>query len=139
MDSNNFTEYVKYREYYNVMLQWTLLYQKGIAVSDYLQKHGYNRVAIYGMSDIGNCFLGDLLSNHKCECIFAIDQGNPKLFYDIECYKLEDLRELEKPDLIVVMVPHVYNAVRNTILDIGNYEIISITELIYDAFYEIEE
>ena len=81
-------EYVKYKECYNAMLQWLLLKQKRKSISEYLYKQGYRKLAIYGMSDIGNCLYGDLIEKQFCDVLYAIDQGVPKLYYDIMCYNL---------------------------------------------------
>lgn len=130
-------EYIKYREYYNAMLQWTLLYQKNRTLSEYLYNIGYEKIAIYGMSDMGNCLAGDLIGSKYCKCLYAIDQGNAKLFYDIKCYKLTELPKLAKPDLVVVTVPHAYDQIKMEISRMGCFNIISITELVYNAYYEI--
>lgn len=137
-DGLYYKEYVKYREYYNVMQQWVLLYQKGLFLSEYLAKNGIKNIVIYGMSDIGNCVLGDIIRSGVCQCLYTLDQGNAKLYYDIKCYRLSELNKLEKPDLIIVTVPHVYEQIKNSIENLGNYNVVSITELVYNAYYDME-
>ncbi len=132
-------EYVRFREYYNVMLQWVLLLQKGIKIDEFLKSRGYSKIVIYGMSDIGNCLVSEIKKGCNCEILYTIDQGNPKLYYNVPCYKLKDLWNLEKPDIIVVTIPYLYDQIKDDITRIGDYMTISITELVYDAYYNVEK
>lgn len=133
-----FHECMRYREYFNVMLQWTLLLQKGIKIDEYLSSKGYKSIVIYGMSDIGNCLAGELLESKQCELLYTIDQGTPKLYYDVKCYRLNELNGLDKPDIIIITLPHIYEKIKNDVGQKIDCKIQSITELVYDAYYSVE-
>lgn len=129
------SEKEKYREYYNAVLQWLVLKEYGIKIEDYLLARKYRKIAIYGMGDMGNCFYMEIRNSEKVKFLYSIDQGFPKLYFDIPCYKLNELKGKEIPDLIVVMLPDIYSEIKNGIGKIMQCEVISITELVYEAMY----
>lgn len=96
-----------------------VIVSKNRILSEYLYNIGYEKIVIYGMSDMGNCLAGDLIGSKYCKCLYAIDQGNAKLFYDIRGYKLAELPKLAKPDLMVVTVPHAYDQIKKEINRMG--------------------
>lgn len=131
-------EIAKWKEYFNVMLQWVFLSQKGVDIGRYLEKNGYYKIAVYGMADIGNCLAGQIIKSGHCKLLYGIDQGFPKLYYDIPCYKLEHIAELEQPDVVIVTLPHIYEEIKEDIEQTVRWETMSVTELIYDAYYDVE-
>lgn len=126
---------VKYNELYNAALQWLWLKLDGKKISDYLSQHGKKKIVIYGMSDMGNCLYKDL-QNSNVKVLYTIDQGFPKLYYDIECYKLDEVSERDKPDMVIVTIPHIYEKIVDSIRTYFDCEVICITELVYKAMYE---
>ena len=113
--------------------------QKGIKVDEYLSAKGYKKIVIYGMSDIGNCLAGELLQSTQCELLYTIDQGMPKLYYDVKCYRLNEINGLRKPDIIIITLPHIYEKIKADVKRKVDCELVSITELVYDAYYSMEE
>ena len=137
MDTPYFKEYLKFKEYYNVMQQWVVMLQKKISLSEYLLRNGYKKIALYGMSDIGNCLAIEIKEDNKCDLLYAIDQGEPKLYTDIICIKLDEISYYEKPDLIIITLPHIFQDIREKIALLCDCEIKSITEIIYNACYNV--
>ena len=129
-------ELEKYREYYNAVLQWLVLKQNNIKIDDFLYSCNYKKIVIYGMGDMGNCFYMEIRNSKKVKFLYAIDQGFPKLYFDIPCYKLSELCDKEVPDLVVIMLPNLYNEIRVDVKKIVKCDTISITELVYRAMYQ---
>ena len=128
MDAN----YGRLNEYYNATLQWLVAYQSGFRLDTYLNSMGIKTIAVYGMNDIGNCIVRELISNDKVSFLYAIDQGAPKLYFDIDCCTLEELADKPVPDMVIVAVPHIFTEVRKDIIGRINTKVISITQLVYD-------
>lgn len=137
MDKGYYKEYIKFREYYNVMQQWVVMLQNKISISEYLLQNGYKKIAVYGMSDIGNCLAAEITEDNKCDLLYAIDQGEPKLYTDISCIKLDEISRYDKPDLIIVTLPHIFEEIRDKIALLCDCKIKSITEIVYNACYNV--
>lgn len=131
-------ELEKYREYYNTVLQWLFLKEHDLKIDDFLASHHYKKIAIYGMGDMGNCFYMEIRNSKKVEFLYSIDQGFPKLYFDIPCYKLNELDGKEVPDLIVVMLPNKFDEIKMEVETVLQCDIVSITELVYKAMYQEE-
>lgn len=137
MDDYYLKEYTKFREYYNVMQQWVVMLQKKISLSEYLLQNGFKKIVLYGMSDIGNCLAAEIMEDDKCDLLYAIDQGEPKLYTDVTCIKLDEIPCYEKPDLIIVTLPHIFEEIRDRITLLCDCKIKSITEVVYNACYNV--
>lgn len=125
----------KYREYFNAVLQWLVLKEHGIKIDDFLAASDYKNIAIYGMGDMGNCFYMEIRNSKKVKFLYSIDQGFPKLYFDIPCYKLDELSNRQVPDLVVVMLPNVFESIKKDVESVLRCDVISITELVYEAMY----
>ena len=130
-----YKELEKYREYYNTTLQWLVLKEHGLSIADFLVAYNYKNVAIYGMGDMGNCFYMEIRDSKEINFLYAIDQGFPKLYFDIPCYRLNELNDKEVPDLVVVMLPHIYEDLKQKLTEILPCDIVPINELVYKTMY----
>ncbi len=50
----------KHRDLFLLMNQWVKIKQEGKSISEYLQQSGYKKVAIYGLSYVGETLLDEL-------------------------------------------------------------------------------
>lgn len=130
-----YAELEKYREYYNAVLQWLFLKEYNIKIDDFLFANNYRNIAIYGMGDMGNCLYMEIRNSEKVKFLYSIDQGFPKLYFDIPCYKLDELSDKEIPDVVIVMLPNIYDQVKKSINKVLQCDTISITELVYESMY----
>ena len=119
-------------ENYNVMLQWVVALQHGNSMVEYLSRNGYKKIAVYGMNDIGNCVVRELMSESEAELIYVIDQGDPKLYFDVECFRLDDIPKQNKPDIIIVALPYLYEKLKDEIRNKTGCNTVSITEIVYE-------
>lgn len=129
------SENKKFREMFNVCIEWINLKQKKRQIDIYLKNMGYERIVIYGMGDIGNRLCFELLENNLFEFIYAVDQGLPKLFYDLPCYTLENAPDKGHVDLVIITIPSSFLKIKEQVSEYYNCDIISIRELIYDVSY----
>ncbi len=117
---------------YNAMLQWVVATQQGYNMCDYLVRNGWGKIAVYGMNDIGNCVVRELLKDKRVELMYVIDQGWPKLYFDVDCYKLNELPRDDKPDLVIVSLPGIFDDVVKDIRLELDSTIMSITEVVFE-------
>lgn len=119
-------------ENYNVTLQWLVAMQHGNKLEDYLIKNGYKKIAVYGMNEIGNCVARELVRSEVVRFLYAIDQGEPKLYIDVKCFRLNDIFDKEKPDIIIVALPFLFEKIHREIENATGCITKSITEIVYE-------
>lgn len=119
-------------ENYNAMLQWVVAFQHGNNMASFLERKGYKKIAVYGMNDIGNCLVREIIRSDELELLYTIDQGNPKLYFDVKCFKLDDIMSMKKPDIIIVALPYLYEKIKDEIREKTNCNTVSVTEIVYE-------
>ena len=121
-----------YYENFNATLQFLVAKQNGNMMDDYLYSLGYEKVAVYGMNDLGNCVVRELKDSKIVRLLYAVDQGSPKLFFDIDCYRLNEVPLDNKPDIVIVTLPYLYDEIYKDIEKALDRPTMSITQLVYD-------
>ena len=120
----------KMLKYYVTLNNWIGKKQKNINLSSYIEKMGYNSVAIYGMKEVGER-LYEELKDTKTEVKYAIDQNAESIYADIDVYSPDD--DLPEVDVIVVTATYYYNSILNKIKDKIACPIISLDDVIAGA------
>lgn len=95
----NKSEKDKMTVYYQLMNKWMKLREENKSVSDYMERHGFESIAIYGLGDIGK-HLEKELENSSVRVLYAINKYNPYLTIDMDVYSPEC--ELPPVDAVVV-------------------------------------
>ena len=67
-------ELQKQREFYTVLVRWIQLHNEGKRITEYLIDHGYKKVAIYGMKELGQC-LFDEINASESDQLLGIDES----------------------------------------------------------------
>lgn len=119
----------RFKEYYNMLNQWIIIKQEGESIDKYFEKNGYNKIAIYGMGEVGNRLYDDLKkSNIKVE--YAIDINPESTYSEIKVYSIHD----NYPDVDVIVVSPIfnYNEIKNSLYHKVNCPIISLNDIIFD-------
>lgn len=118
----------KYKIYYQMLASWMGLLEKGERISSYLEKNGYNRVAVYGGHDVGQHLVEQLQETEVCvgyiidrDCSF-IKKGV------LPVYHPDDL--LPKTDAIIVTPVWDYPNIKEKLSVKISCPIISLQEII---------
>ena len=119
-------------ENYNTTLQWVVAMQHGHRLDEFLKGRGYQKIAVYGMNDLGNCVVREILNSDELEILFVLDQGEPKLYFDIDCYHLETMPTDVRPDVIIVALPFLYEEIKDNIQIVSKCKTISIKDMVYE-------
>ncbi len=101
-------EYLRLEYHVNLLCSWLKVRQQGMNLAAYFVKHGYERIAVYGIGYLGRLLL-DELQGTEVKITYLIDQrssGTEK--YPL--YAPDDL--LPSVDVIVVSVVHQYDYIR---------------------------
>lgn len=98
----------KHLKMFLLMNQWVNLWQDGKSVKDYFIRNNYRRIAIYGMSYIGETLLNEL-KNSEISVAYGVDSKADDLYADVEILKPED--ELPEVDAVVVTAFYFYDEI----------------------------
>lgn len=107
---------VKFWMMYQMMEKWMRLKLNGETLADYFHAAGYQKIAVYGMGDIGRLLVREL-SESDIHVAYGIDK-NKDIKADISVY--EPAPGLEPVDAVVVTAIAYYDeiaAMLTTILD----------------------
>lgn len=117
----------KYFKLFSMMSRWVLAKQQGKSPATYLEKCGYRRIAIYGMSQVGQALLKELEIS-PVEAAYAIDQNADWLLGDCKVVKCSD--PLEEVDAIVVTPVYYYESIKRELGKKVSCPILSIQDVI---------
>ena len=113
-----------------MMNQWVKVKQEGKKLSDYFEKNGYKKIAIYGMSYAGETLLEEL-EGSGIEVSYGIDQKADALFLDVDVVSMEDT--LEEVDAVVVTAITFFDEIEERISEKLNCPVISLEDILYEV------
>ena len=119
----------KHNELYMLMNDWVRLKQNNKNLSEYFEKYGYNKIAIYGMNYVGKT-LCEELNNSKVEIVSGIDKNATVIESDIKVCLPEDFNE--KVDAIVVTPIAYFDEIADSMENRVDCPIISIEDIVYE-------
>ena len=112
-----------------LMNEWMKTKQDGRHIKEYFEKNGYQSVAIYGLSYVGERLL-DELKDSGIEIKYAIDRNADSICTDIEVYSPEE--ELPEADIVVVTAVYFFDEIHNHLIDKVACSIVSFEDILYE-------
>ena len=101
-------EYMRLDYNINLLFSWLFLKQKNRKLEKYFRKHGYKKIAIYGIGYLGKLLIEELRDS-SITISFLMDRDlDQKLEYPV--YSLDSL--LPDADVIVISVIHAFDEIR---------------------------
>lgn len=119
----------KHLSLFLLMNQWVRIKQQGKSVAEYLLSRGYQRIAIYGMSYVGET-LYDELKDSRIEVVYAIDSKATGIYAEISILSPEEV--LPEVDAIVVTPVFFFNEIVKKLSEKTNADILSIEDILYN-------
>ncbi len=110
--------------------QWMILKQEGKSLEKYFRDNGYQSIAIYGMSYLGER-LYDELKDSGIEVAYAIDKNADAIYADIDVKKMTD--DLTKVDAVIVTAVYYFDEIEEELGELIDYPIISLEEILYEV------
>lgn len=120
----------KFSEFYYILLRWLKVRQEGRSLAGYLHAHGYKRIAIYGMKELGVALL-DELKGSEVEVAYTIDMDADNIYVAADVYKPDE--ELEPVDAIVVTAVHYYKDIKSNMEKKMNCPVLSLEDVVWEA------
>lgn len=118
----------KHLSLFLLMNQWVKVKQNGKRLSLFLEEKGYAKIAIYGMSYVGETLL-DELREGQIQVAYAIDKQADGLYTDLKVVLPED--HLEEVDAIIVTAVSFFGDIKEMLSKKVSCPIISLDDLLY--------
>ena len=118
----------KFRGYYNILNKWFALRSAGKKVEDYFLDKGYDKIAVYGMGELGSRLIEDL-KDSKVHVAYGIDNKPATAYGEVTVYGVED--ELPIADVIVVTPTFAFEDIKQTLESITDIPVVSLEDVIF--------
>ena len=82
----------KHLDLFLLMNQWVKVKQEGKNLSSFFENYGYKKIAIYGMSNVGETLIRELKES-DIQILCGIDRNAHSIFADIDIVTPEDLKD----------------------------------------------
>lgn len=115
-------------EFYHIFDQWLTLMENGISIDSILIKHGYHKIAIYGMGTMAVHFM-KTLENSNVTVEYVIDKET-EYYTDIKIVAEDDASD--PVDVIVYTNPNEEPGNLQEIADKLKCDVVSLAEVIFD-------
>ena len=120
----------KFSAMFHMMNQWVKVKQEGKNLSSYFEKNNYKKIAIYGMSYIGETLLEELKGT-EIEVKYGIDKRVFSCHADIKIVPPDDLPD--GVDAIVVTAIDFFDEIEEMLREKVECPIISIEDIVFEV------
>lgn len=114
---------------FKMMNQWVKVKQEGKNLASNLLKNGYNKIAIYGMSYVGETLVRELKGTN-IRVIYGIDQNANSISADIDVVTMED--DLTEVDVVVVTSIYFFDSIKDKLMSKITCPVISLEDILYE-------
>lgn len=120
----------KHLALYLMMNQWVKVKQEGKNLSEYFERNGYRRIAVYGMSYAGETLVEEL-EGTGIEVSYGIDQRAESLYVNLEVVTMEE--ELKEVDAVVVTAVTYYEEIAEQLGERVSCPVLSLEDILYEV------
>lgn len=112
-----------------MMNQWVKVKQEGKNLSAYFEKNGYKKIAIYGMSYVGETLIEELRGG-DITVAYAIDKNADSIYADVNVVSMDD--PLDEVDAIVVTAITFFDEIEEKLSEKNDCPRISLEDILYE-------
>ena len=113
-----------------MMNQCVKVKQEGKKLTDFFERNGYKKIAIYGMSYAGETLL-DELNTPDIEVAYAIDKNAQSIYLDIDTVTMEE--DLQEVDAIVVTAITFFEEIEKKLKEKLKCPVLSLEDILYEV------
>lgn len=119
----------KHLALFQMMNQWVRIKQEGKSLSWYFEENGYKRIAVYGMSYVGETLVKEL-KDTGIEVAYGIDKRANSLYSDVDILSLDD--DMDIVDAVVVTAITFFDEIEEKLSQKVDCPIISLEDILYE-------
>ncbi len=113
-----------------MMNQWVKVKQEGKNLSTYFEKKGYKKIAVYGMSYVGETLI-DELKDSNITIAYAIDKNADSIYANVDVLSVDD--ELEEVDAVVVTAITFLDEIKEKLEAFMESPVVSLEDILYEV------
>lgn len=114
---------------FKMMNQWVRIKQEGHDLTEFFERNGYTKVAIYGMNYVGERLLEEL-KNTEVKVICGIDKKAQSVYSEVDVITKDDV--IPEVDVIVVTAIAFFDEIEQDLTQKVTCPIISLEDIIYE-------
>ena len=114
---------------FTLMNQWVKVKNEGKDLVAYLEENGYKKIAIYGMSYVGETLFKDLQGT-DIQVAYGIDRRGDSIYTDIDVFTMED--DLDDVDVVIVTAITFFDEIEEKLCEKVTCPIVSIEDILYE-------
>ena len=118
----------KHLSLFLLMNQWIKIKQEGKYLQSFFNEKGYKKIAIYGMSYVGETLLNELRETNVC-IAYGIDKRTEGFYTDLDILSIED--SIENVDAIIVTAVTFFDEIKEKLEKKVTCPIISLEDILY--------
>ena len=120
----------KHLELFLMMNQWVKVKQEGKNIASYLEKNGYKKIAIYGMSYAGETLINELKGTNV-SVAYGIDKKADSIYADVDVVSIDD--DLTPVDVVVVTAITFFDEIEENLSEKLDCPVISLEDILYEV------
>lgn len=120
----------KHLDLFLLMNQWVKVKQEGKRLSTFFKENGYNKIAIYGMSNVGETLIRELKES-DIQILYGIDRNADSIFSDIDVVTPESLKD--EVDAVVVTAISFFDEIEEMLSEKVSCPILSLEDILYEV------
>ena len=120
----------KFKRYYALCNQWIKNINDGYHVEQYFINKEYQKIAVYGMGELGNRLV-EALEDTEVKVCYGITENMWDAFAEIEIKGLEEEEMFGEIDCIVVTPIHLFDEIAKTLQMKSHCAVISLEDVIF--------
>lgn len=113
-----------------MMNQWVKVNQEGKKIVSYFEKHGYKRIAIYGMGVVGVTLLNELKKT-SIKVVYGIDKDAEDIYAEVNIVTLDGL--LDEVDAVVVTAISYFDEIKKILSRKVACPVVSLEDILYEV------
>lgn len=117
--------------YLNMMNQWLILKQEGKGIDRYLKRHGYNKVAVYGMAIYGRHVIRELQES-DVKIMYAIDRREMDAYKNVEV--IQPAEGMSMVDIIINTVLSDHTGIKTNLAQLTSCPVVSLEDVIFESY-----
>lgn len=119
----------KHLALYLMMNQWVKVKQKNKSLIDYMEKHGYRDVAIYGMNYVGET-LAEEFAGSGISVKYGIDKNTDNIYSDMTVLAPDDA--LPEVDAVIITAITFYDEIEEQLSKKMDCPILSLEDILFE-------
>lgn len=119
----------KHLALYLMMNQWVKVKQENKSIAEYLEKNGYQQIAIYGMNYVGETLMSEL-ANTNIQVKYAIDKNADNIYADVDILLPED--DFDNVDAVIVTPITFFDEIEEMLSEKMDCPILSMEDILYE-------